>query len=83
VRKALERLNVQQVQSAYETALSRSVKARASGDKHMADVFSKVADETAQELEDRVLTIAAGEVVRESQAANRQATELLHQMMDR
>ena len=47
----------------------------------MAGVFRKVAEETAQELADRLLTIAAQEVVRESQAADRQARELLDQMI--
>jgi hypothetical protein len=80
VRDLLGKLSIGQVQSARDTALSRALSARSTGDSRQADVFAKVAEGCAQELEDRVLTIMTRDVVRASQEADRQARDLITQM---
>jgi hypothetical protein len=46
----------------------------------MAEAFAKVAEGCAQELDDRLLSVATHTVVRESQAADKAARDLLTQM---
>ena len=82
VRKVLERFSVRQVESARETALERAENARGVGDKASAGIFERVAQEASQELEDRLLAIAARDVLREGQEADRQAAGFLKQMIN-
>jgi hypothetical protein len=82
VRKVLERFPLSAVESARDTALERHRNARNAGDKANADLFRRVAQECSEELEDRLLAIAARDVLRESSEADRQAAALMKQMIN-
>ena len=80
VRKVLEKFSVRQVESARGTALERESNARKAGDKASAAIFQRIAHDCSAELEDRLLTIATRDVLRESGDVDRQARDLLRQM---
>jgi hypothetical protein len=77
----LDRLSVRAVESALGTAQGRLQGARKAGDTPLAEILSRVVSGFEDELRDRLAVILARDVVTESGKADRQARELLDQMI--
>jgi hypothetical protein len=81
VRDVLRRFPDKAVTAAMETAQARESAAKRSGDKRSAHIFSKVAEEAERELAGRALATITRSIVREGGQADRDAANLLNQMM--
>ena len=77
VRDALAKVSMKELESAIGTARQRSANADGT---QTADLFNRIADDMEAELYDRLLTIATGNVLRESREETRRAVSLIQQM---
>jgi uncharacterized protein YciW len=82
VRTVLDRLSLEQVQSALGSAQHRLQAARKTGDSDSAEILSRVVSSFEDEVRGRLAVIVARGIVRESQEAERQAREPLNQAMN-
>jgi hypothetical protein len=82
VRAVLDRLSLEQVQSALETAVSRREVARKARDIQLAEILGRVVSGCEDELQDRLAVILARGIVKESGEAERQAKAMLGQVMN-